>query len=348
MDKNIEQRFPNHYEEDSTTKVSLKNIGFYTLEDERAKNVSLETPYWRCELILTDKCNFKCPYCRGIDEEHQGNMAYQDAKRVVDLWADGGLKNVRFSGGEPTVWKNLLKLVKHTKSRGVERIALSTNGSAPYKKYVELIEAGVNDLSISLDACCASTGDTMAGNIEGSWKTVVDNIRELSKITYVTVGVVLTEENIEEFNKIVEFAAYDLNVSDIRVISAAQWNDDFKAKVKTLEVDENILNYNPILKYRLEHFKEGRNVRGIQETDCNKCSLVLDDMAVLDGEHYPCIIYLREGGKPIGKVSENMRNERKEWFDRTNTFKNPICKNNCLDVCIDYNNRVKKLKEENK
>ena len=45
----------------------------------------------------------------------------------------------------------------------VKRIAISTNGSAPMKCYTRLIEAGVNDFSISLDACCASTGDAIAG-----------------------------------------------------------------------------------------------------------------------------------------------------------------------------------------
>ena len=209
-----------------------------------------------------------------------------------------------------------------------------------YEYYLKLIEAGVNDFSISLDACCASTGDMMAGNIKGSWQTVVDNIKKLSKLTYVTVGVVLTEDNIDDFNEIIKYAAYDLNVSDIRVISAAQWNDDFKQKVKTLTVPEDILVKNPILKYRLKHFKDGRNVRGIQSTDSHKCPLVLDDMAVLNGKHFPCIIYLREGGKAIGDVSETMRTERQAWYDKTDTHKEPICQKNCLDVCIDYNNRV--------
>lgn len=327
-------------------KQELSNIGFYTLEDKRAKNVSDKTRYWRCELLVTDFCNFKCPYCRGVDKENKKQLSFEEAKYVVDLWCDQNLKNVRFSGGEPTIWKHLVKLVKHTKDRGVERIAISTNGSADFKLYEELIEAGVNDFSISLDACCASTGDTMSGGIEGSWKIVTENIKKLSQISYVTVGVVLTENNIDDFNDIIKFADEELKVSDIRVISAAQWNEDFKNKVKTLEVQKEILEKNPILQYRLNNFKEGRNVRGIQKNDSHKCSLVLDDMAIQNNFHYPCIIYLREGGKPIGKVGENMREERVKWFKNNNTFKNPICKNNCLDVCIDYNNRVENLNNE--
>ena len=204
--------------------MKLDDIGFYTLEDQRARKSCKNSPLWRCELILTSACNFACPYCRGIEKEHCGSLSYESAKQVVDLWCRNGLKNIRFSGGEPTLWKHLPKLVEHTKSLGVKRIAVSTNGSASLEYYKMLIDNGVDDFSISLDACCSETGDHMAGDKSGSWRKVVENIRELSKLVYTTVGVVLTENNIEEFYDIVVFA-YNLGVADIRVISSAQWNE---------------------------------------------------------------------------------------------------------------------------
>jgi hypothetical protein len=70
-----------------------------------------------------------------------------------------------------------------------------------------------------------------------------------------------------------------------------------------------------------------------------KCGLVLDDMAVMGDKHYPCIIYLREDGEPIGTVGENMRQERLEWFRNHDSFKDQICSKNCLDVCCDYNRK---------
>jgi len=45
--------------------MKLEDIGFYTLSDERAKNTSINTSLKRCEILITDKCNLKCPYCRG-------------------------------------------------------------------------------------------------------------------------------------------------------------------------------------------------------------------------------------------------------------------------------------------
>ena len=176
--------------------MKLEDIGFYTLSDARAINSSEKTPLWRCELILTDRCNFKCPYCRGLRDDISGDIDFDVAKKTVQCWIDEGLKNVRFTGGEPTLYKGLEDLVKMCKDGGVERIAISTNGSRSMDMYRSLVDCGVNDFSISLDSVCCSIGDKLTGGIKGSWNKVVDNIRELSKITYVSVGKVLTPENV--------------------------------------------------------------------------------------------------------------------------------------------------------
>ena len=311
--------------------MKLENIGFYTLSDERAKNASHTSPLHRCEMLLTKRCNFKCPYCRGVGPDKDATL--DEAKSVVKMWADQGLKNVRFSGGEPTIWEGLKELVSYTKSLGVERIAISTNGSASKEFYSELVECGMNDVSISLDACCAYTGDIMSG-VKDSWNIIIENIKHLSALTYVTVGVVITDNNINELANIVKFA-HDLGVADIRIISAAQLSGiDIK-----IDIPDEIKNNHKILAYRLENLSNDRYVRGIQKCDTHKCPLVLDDMAVMDGKHYPCIIYMREGGTAIGDVGPNMREERLHWFENTDTSCDHICSKNCLDVCIDYNNR---------
>jgi|15BtaG_2_1085339.scaffolds.fasta_scaffold24673_2 molybdenum cofactor biosynthesis enzyme MoaA len=314
--------------------MALEEIGFYTLSDERAATASDVSDMQRCEVLITGLCNFKCPYCRMTGPN--GHASLGEIINLIDLWADDGLQNIRLSGGEPTVHPQLVDMVRHAKSRGIKRIALSTNGSAPLSLYHTLVEAGVNDFSISLDACCAEDATLMSGTGRPVFERIVSTIKEMSKLTYVTVGVVLNEENVDKLAQTVQYA-HDLGVADIRVISAAQYNE-LLTGVKT--IDPKLLDNHPILSYRVINTIRGRNVRGIRPTDSKQCWLALDDSVVVDGKHYPCVIHMREKGSPIGRVGPNMRNERVEWSFDHNTHDDPICSKNCLDVCVDYNNRA--------
>ena len=323
--------------------MKLEQIGFYTLSDQRAATTCVDSDLQRCELILTSRCNFNCTYCRGMLPEDKGDMAFEDALDIIKKWSDHNLKNIRFSGGEPTLWPRLINLVEMSKRHfGIKRIALSTNGSANLDYYKLLHESGVNDFSISLDSCCAATANKLAGNLN-IFDKVTNNIIELSKLTYVTVGVVITDDNQGELNNIIDYA-HSLGVSDIRIIPAAQ----VRAKHKDLMLTSVVQQY-PILEYRVGNFLADKPVRGISEDDNNHCPLVLDDMAVMNGKHYPCIIYMREHGKEIGTVSgkdmSEIRRERQSWYMEHNCYQDPICRNNCLDVCVDYNNRVQELQK---
>lgn len=325
--------------------MSLNDIGFYTLSDDRVEQVSSTSPMWRTEMILTPRCNFHCTYCRGLrkdcyGDDNHGDMNYEKAIEVLNLWMEHGLKNVRFSGGEPTIYKRLVDLVAYCKSRGVEHIAISTNGSANPDVYDRLIDAGTNDFSVSLDACCASYANKMSG-VDCKFEKLTENIRRIAKRTYLTVGVVLNEDNIDQIKDVVIFA-HELGVADIRIISAAQYDQTLQG---VLGISEEILDAHPILKYRVNNIKEGRHVRGLNDSDCRRCHLAWDDSVVAGNYHFPCVIYMREGGNPIGMVGPNMRNERIEWLKQHDTHHDIICSKNCLDVCIDYNNRFQQLRE---
>jgi len=310
--------------------MRLQDIGFYTLSDERALSASAASPLQRCELVLTENCNFRCTYCRGItNPTASGAIPLALAKSWVKYWTSQGLKNIRFTGGEPLLYKGLLELVEMCRERGVERIAISSNGSLPLDRYLELLDAGVNDLSISLDAGCSLAGEIMSGGRK-AWARVVENIQELSARTYITLGMVFTEDNVDDCVEHVIFAD-SLGAADIRVIPSAQYN---RALLRLADLDQRILQKYPILRYRINNIQKGLSVRGMGPDDCRKCWLALDDMACAQGYHFPCIIHLREGGDPVGKLGFDVRAQRANWIDQHDSFNDPICRNNCLDVCV--------------
>ena len=134
-------------------------------------------------------------------------------------------------------------------------------------------------------------------------------------------------------------------MQDVRVIPSAQFN---KALGVLSDMPIETLDRLPILKYRVQNLRNDRHVRGLLETDTWHCNLALDDMAVVKDDHYPCIIHLREGGQPIGKVGPSMRKDRAAWIEKHEPLNDPICKANCLDVCVDFNRKCHQYKTENK
>lgn len=309
--------------------LPLEEIGFYTLSDARRLSVTAYSPMVRCELIITKRCNFRCIYCRGAGEE----MDWPLAKNVLRMWAADGLQNVRFSGGEPTLVPWLPDLVKEAKELGVGRVAISTNGTARPSLYRRLVRLGADDFSVSLDACCASTAQTMSGVVNPQFARILENIRWLASAVYTTVGIVLTRENSLELKDTIELAD-SLHVADIRVIGAAQ---DGSA-LKWPKLRRDLLKKYPILRYRYIRAQCGSPVRGIDNLDSPHCLLTWDDSLVCGKYHYPCVIYFREGGDPIGRVSQTMRKDRIRWSQNHDSLADPICRNNCLDVCVAYNN----------
>ena len=73
---------------------------------------------------------------------------------------------------------------------------------------------------------------------------------------------------------------------------------------------------------------------------------MMDDSIVAGSYHFPCVIYMREGGEPVGKVHKDMRKDRIEYLKTHDTHNDPICKKNCIDACVELNNKIDKFKNE--
>jgi len=135
----------------------------------------------------------------------------------------------------------------------------------------------------------------------------------------------------ERLKKLSEF-----KIKDIKIMSLSSSSD-------ILDVDNiypDLLNRHPFLNWRVSNFRNGINIRGLSDADCSKCYLTLDDVTIAGEHHYPCNVYFREGGKPIGSVNRFMMQDRFDWFAKTSTKHDPICNRMCMDLLRTYNNRV--------
>lgn len=139
-------------------------------------------------ISVTDKCNLRCKYCMpetGIDlMPHEELLTLEEIYRVVRIMEGLGIKKVRFTGGEPLVRKNLVKLIEDVgKLSGIEEIAMTTNGVLFADRAAELKKAGLTGVNISLDTLDkerfrAITGvDAKEGVLEAIGKAQEENLK---------------------------------------------------------------------------------------------------------------------------------------------------------------------------
>ena len=125
-------------------------------------HVALDTmgrPLRDLRVSVTDRCNFRCRYCmprERFGKEHNflpksEILSYEEIQKFVLACKPLGLRKVRITGGEPLLRKDLPKLVRYISDLGFE-VALTTNGSFLKREAARLAEAGLDRVTISLDA----------------------------------------------------------------------------------------------------------------------------------------------------------------------------------------------------
>jgi MoaA/NifB/PqqE/SkfB family radical SAM enzyme len=309
--------------------MKLEDIGFLEVIDSRAENISPDKISY-CEWIITSRCNFNCPYCNRLTTK---DLDMDTVRSYLDTLKSMYCKYIHITGGEPTCRRDLVDIVDEIRSRGI-RVGLSSNGSKPFEYYNNLINHGVEYFSVSLDIHQRDLNKKFTMIEDNVFDIVVKNIREIAKLAYITVGVVFTDDNINYYNEILNFIS-GLGANDIRVMTATKYD-----KILEFNVSEELLNKHPILKFRINNFNDGKNMRGSDLSSTNKCYLVKDDLTILGEDYYPCAVYARERGKPIGKFSANNIKERHEWFEQHDAHTDPICKKYCMDFKCRFNDKV--------
>jgi GTP 3',8-cyclase len=126
---------------------------------------TLGRPLRDLRISVTDRCNFRCAYCMPkevFDRDYAflpqaSLLSFEEITRLARLFASHGVKKLRLTGGEPTLRKHLEVLVgmlAELRTADGERmdLTLTTNGSTLVKKARALADAGLQRITVSLDA----------------------------------------------------------------------------------------------------------------------------------------------------------------------------------------------------
>ena len=105
---------------------------------------------------VTDRCNLRCVYCMPVEgvswQAHDSILSYEEIAQIVRLAAKNGVREIRLTGGEPLVRKDLADLVAMVAIiPGIEDISLTTNGLLLGDQVQRLVDAGLKRINVSLD-----------------------------------------------------------------------------------------------------------------------------------------------------------------------------------------------------
>ncbi|MFM7148638.1 MAG: GTP 3',8-cyclase MoaA [Gemmataceae bacterium] len=107
-------------------------------------------------ISVTDRCNLRCIYC--MDEEvtfldRAALLTFEEITRFVTIATSLGIDKVRLTGGEPLMRQKLPDLVHLLKSiPNLKNIGLTTNGLLLAERALDLYQAGLRTLNVSLDS----------------------------------------------------------------------------------------------------------------------------------------------------------------------------------------------------
>jgi len=109
---------------------------------------------------VTDRCNFRCVYCMPKDVyghdypflPHAELLTFEEIARLARIFKAHGVEKIRLTGGEPLLRRHLERLVAMLSDIGGLDLTLTTNGALLAKKARELKDAGLNRVTVSLDA----------------------------------------------------------------------------------------------------------------------------------------------------------------------------------------------------
>ncbi|MEL0641830.1 GTP 3',8-cyclase MoaA [Pseudoalteromonas aliena] len=180
-------------------------------------------------LSITDVCNFKCVYCLpdGYQGGHdRGFLTIDEISNTLKAFAHHGIEKVRITGGEPTLRKDFIDVVRAAKDvAGIKKIAMTTNGFSLHKNIHDWVGAGLNAINVSIDSLDSRMFNTITGHdkftsvmkgIDTALETGIDSVKINS--------VLMKQYNAKEFDTFLNWVKH--RPVTIRFIELMQTNDN--------------------------------------------------------------------------------------------------------------------------
>ena len=163
----------------------------------------------KTSLILGYECNNNCRFCYCAEKRKRFRAnTTSEIKAKLDRARERGSTFVDFLGGEPTIRKDIIELVRYAKKIGFETISFTTNGRMFYYKEFtrKIIDAGLNSVVFSIHGHKPELHDYLT-RVPGSFYQLCQgmrNIKKYGKDVYVCTNTTIVRPNLKFLPQIAE------------------------------------------------------------------------------------------------------------------------------------------------
>jgi radical SAM protein with 4Fe4S-binding SPASM domain len=157
---------------------------------------------------FTQKCNLRCRHCyQSATPDRQADELNLDEKiRLIDELASHYMAMIAFAGGEPTLSKDLLPVLKRCQHHGMHTSIATHGGTMTPQLAGDLAEAGVRYVEISLDSVHPDKHDAFRG-VPGMWQRTVQGMKNVVAEPRLRLGVAMCvhRDNVDEVEQMLQF-----------------------------------------------------------------------------------------------------------------------------------------------
>jgi len=153
---------------------------------------------------LTRRCALRCQHCRGSarDEVYEGELSTDECRRVIDGIAEVAKPVLILTGGEPMTRPDIYELARYASDKGMRVVMAPCGHLLTPQTAQQLVEAGVQAISISLDGATAESHDTFRG-VEGAYARTLEGLGHAIEAGMAfQVNTTVTARNVDELPSI--------------------------------------------------------------------------------------------------------------------------------------------------
>ena len=285
----------------STGKCPLCDLHMETLPPKSQIPLA---PY-RMDLALSYRCNNNCGHCYNARSRNFPEMTTEQWKRILERCWEVGIPHIVFTGGEPTLRKDLPELIAYAEHLG-QITGINTNGRllADPALVQKLVDAGLDHVQITMESHDAAIHDQMQG-ISGVWEETIEGIKNVvASPLYMMTNTTMLNLNYQTIPETLDFLA-ELGVPTVGLNAlihsgkGASSDQGLReeqieklleiAKEKTDQHNQRLIWYTPTQYCYFNPIIEGVGAKG--------CSAAMYNMCVEpNGDVLPCQSYYQSVG----------------------------------------------------